>query len=112
MSEQRFKINTDNVSEFISYCLENRLAKTDVRSIIQSNGLNEDMAEQVFRKYCCEVNSKLGWKIIGIGGVVLLLAFFAPFVMDYNNPMFKISLYGFTSVGGALSMFGLYKIIG
>lgn len=112
MNPQTYQLTEENLKDFVALCMEQKLSKSDVKSIVFSKQLSEELAEKAFYKYCCELNAQMGWKIIGAGGFLLLIAFFVPFVMDYGNPLFNASLYGFTSVGGALSLFGLYKIIG
>ncbi len=112
MNTQTYQLNPENTKEFVAFCMEQKLTRSEVKAIIASNNLSEEQAEKVFYRFCCELNAKMGWKMIGFGGFLLLIAFFVPFIIDYANPLFNVSLYGFTSVGGALSMFGLYKIIG
>jgi hypothetical protein len=112
MSTQTYRLTPENTKEFVAFCIEQKLTKSDVKAIIASNNLPEEQAKKVFYQFCCELSAKMGWKMIGIGGFLLLIAFFVPFLIDYANPLFNISLYGFTSAGGVLSMFGLYKIIG
>lgn len=105
-------INQNNVNDFVSYCIKNNLNTQEIQNYLLSNHVDENLAELINKKIRYQISFNVGIKFLFFGSILLILAFLAPFVLNFNQAFFHISLYGFTSVGGILGIYGLYKILG
>ena len=53
-----------------------------------------------------------GFKLIGIGAVLVFLGFFITFINWDSDRSFTLAMYIFTSLGATIVFWGLYKLIG
>lgn len=71
-----------------------------------------DTQTEVERKAALGLRTNLGFKIILSGAIILLIsgliALFAPLTDD----AFHVIMYGLTSVGSCMIMYGLYLVLG
>lgn len=58
------------------------------------------------------VKTKSGLMKLGIGALFLVVGFLITCINFHNNQSFTFVMYGFTSIGLVLMLWGLYEIIG
>jgi len=58
------------------------------------------------------VKTKNGLTKLGIGALFLVVGFLITCINFHNNQSFTFVMYGFTSIGLVLMLWGLYEIIG
>ncbi len=64
------------------------------------------------RKEVLANRTKMGFHIILLGALTLLISGLIALFTPLSDSVFEIVLYGFTSLGSAMIIFGLYKAIG
>ncbi|MDX2174159.1 MAG: hypothetical protein SFY56_13735 [Bacteroidota bacterium] len=58
------------------------------------------------------IKTKSGLTKLGIGALFLVVGFLITCINFHNNQSFTFVMYGFTSIGLVLMLWGLYEIIG
>lgn len=55
--------------------------------------------------------TKKGFSLVGFGAIILLSGCMVTLVLPISHPLYNFLLYGPTSVGACMVIFGLYNIL-
>jgi hypothetical protein len=93
-----------------------QLTHQEVRLQLMNEGLDEqslsEVMDEAIKKAARSKALNRGVKMIGVGALFLFLGFFCTICFNDTGFNEKISLYGFTSLGGVLLIGGMILVFG
>lgn len=73
--------------------------------------LESNTAKDLSIKKTRAIRTKKGFTILAVGALILFLGFIANLTMPISNAYYHFILYGITSIGAIMVIWGLYLIM-
>lgn len=109
----------DNINkELFDYALDLMRHKPDFEMIeikLATKTENNDQINEIIKqlkKIRHEERRKTGLQKLALGSVLLVVGFLITAVNFHSNQSFTLVMYGFTTIGISLMLWGVYEIIG
>jgi len=87
----------------------------EIIAILTDEGLSNEEINTIIAKLKEEFYAKLrvkGFVYVGIGACLLFLCFIILFSMEFDHPFFHYILYGITTAGACLVLYGMVNVLG
>jgi hypothetical protein len=94
---------------------DNGTSFNEIESVFLKNGVDEYIVKEIIKKLADYKNNKrliLGFKLIGIGAVILIISCILTIIKGYSNAQFTFVLYGLTSLGTCFIISGFILVFG
>ncbi len=111
MDQQEFLKLKSKAMELLSHHKDLIETKEELIEISKNEALVSEVMKEVKKEYYA-ARSKKGLQKLVIGSVLLLTSFLVTYINFHAGNSITFVMYGFTSVGSVLIIWGLYEIIG
>ncbi len=112
MSEFVLENNFDSYFQLAKTRLSEGSIPSDILKEMRSLGASDEMLETLLKKLLIIKNMKLGFTLLLIGSACCLCSCLLTLGSSFESPFYHSILYGLTSIGAGLVIYGLYLIMG
>jgi hypothetical protein len=100
---------------FAKHLADTRKSFEEIENQLKLKTDNEETITEIIKrlkKLRHAIKTKSGLIKLGIGALFLVVGFLITCINFHSNQSFTLVMYGFTSIGLVLMLWGLYEIIG
>jgi hypothetical protein len=105
----------ENVIQEVRMLFHSGHSSDSIGKLMESNGISSDVYEsalKLVKKEHYEKRRSRGVVLLGVGGILLLSGFVISAIMFHSNGSPTFALYGLTSVGIGLIVWGMADCLG